>query len=150
MATRTRKPDPKQNRGNNPITVRTIRSFLTVNPASTIDEIVIGTGMTRQTVSYAVDQLAEPQPGTWPRRWVLDSAIEIAPSTGKAVPLTQTWARWIKATTTWPNAISKLSRAEDPRAIAAGLEQLASNAAALAVSFRAVQDEPDWQERIGA
>lgn len=150
MATRTRKPDPRQGRGNNPITVRTIRSYLTVNPASTIDEIVEGTGLTRQTVSYAVDALAEPKVGTWPRRWVLDSNIELGPvESAKAVPLLQTWPRWVKAVRNWPVAIGKLSQQDDPKIIAAGLEQLSANAAALAVSFRAVQDEPDWLERIG-
>lgn len=149
MAARTRSKPAKQNRGNNPITVRTIRSFLTVNPSSTIDEIVQGTGLTRQTVSYAVDQLAEPVNGSWPRRWVLDSSVDVVTVEAKAVPLPQVWPRWIKAVRNWPIAIGKLSEQDDPRVIAGGLEQLASNAAALAVSFRAVQDEPDWLERIG-
>lgn len=148
MATRTLKAEKQQNRGNNPITLRGVRSFLTANPGSTIDEIMKGTGLARNTVSFAVDRIAEPTPGSWPRRWVLDSSVEIEVR-AQPVPLKQTWARWIKATHNWPTAIGKLSRQEDPKLIAAGLEQLAVNAAALAASFRAVQDEPDWLERIG-
>lgn len=151
MAPRTRKPDPKQNRGTNPITVRTIRAYLISNPGSTVAEVVEGTGLTRQTVSYALDALAEPVPGSWPRRWVLDSEVEVEPEAvaSKAVPLAQTWPRWTRAVSAWPNAMAKLGRVDDPKTIAAGLEQLAANAAALAASFRAVQDEPDWLKRIG-
>lgn len=148
MAARTRKAPKGQERGTNPLTLRSVRSFLTAAPASTVDEIVKGTGLTRQTVSYAVDRLAEPVAGSWPRRWVLDSGVEVEVR-ATAVPLGQAWPRWIKATTNWPNAIGKLSRQSDPKLIASGLEQLAVNSAALAASFRAVQDEPDWLERMG-
>ena len=72
MAPRTR-TDSRQERGTNPITVRSVRSFLISSPASTVAEIVAGTGLTRQTVSHAVDRMAEPVAGTWPRRWVLES-----------------------------------------------------------------------------
>lgn len=145
-------PKYTQNRGNHPHTRAAITSYLTLNPGSTVSEIAEGTKLVRQTVESALKEIAEPTEGSWPRRWVLSNDATVTPVAyhkRKAVPIDEAWARWIKATTTWPGAIAKLSQQKSPHIIAAGLEQLAANAAGLAVAFRAVQDEPDWLERIG-
>lgn len=140
----------KQQRGTNPVSVKAVVSYLSVHPGSTVNEIVAGTHLSRNTVLGVVGRLAEPDTSTWPRRWHL-KFIPKRPKAVKAttVPLTQTWGKWIQASQSWPNAIAKLSRSTDPREIATALESLSANASALAVSFRAVQDEPDWLERIG-
>ena len=135
------------------MTLRAVRSYLSVQPESTVDEIAAGTALVRQTVAAALERIAVHVDGTWPRRWTLGADHRIAATTlpkEHAAPIAGTWARWIKAVRNWPVAIGKLGELDDPRQIAAGLEQLAINASALAVSFRTVQDEPDWRQRIGA
>lgn len=139
----------KQNRGTDPVSVKAVLSYLSINPSSTIDEICRGTTLTRPTVDAVVKRLCEPSVGR-PRTWNLKSTLKAEIKPAQAVPLKQTWARWIKATQAWPVAITKMGQATEPALIAQGLESLAANASALAVSFRAVQNEPDWLKRIGA
>ena len=139
----------KQMRGTDPVSVKAVVSYLSINPGSTIDQICRGTTLTRPTVDAVVKRLCEPSVGR-PRTWTLKSTLQAEIKPTQAVPLKQTWPRWVQASRSWPQAVQRLSQASDPAIIATGLESLAANAAALAVSFRAVQNEPDWLERIGA
>lgn len=139
----------KQQRGTDPVSVKAVVSYLSLHPGATVEEIKAGTKLARPTVAAVLNRLAEPTVGH-PRQWHLKFIPKAAaPSKADTVPLKLTWGRYTQALNSWPTAMAKLAQVDSPSEIARGLEALAANAAALAVSFRAVQDEPDWLERIG-
>ncbi len=146
----------KQGRGNSAQATNALIAALSLLPGATQDELTAHTGLAKNTVSYGLRRIAKPDLGSWPRRWYLNTdkvipneGMTAAGAENRTIPVELGWRHWARACMTWPNAISRLSQSTDPREITMSLQALARNAAALSIVFAAVQDEPDWLERIG-
>lgn len=149
-----------QARGNSQRTFDILIAALSTIPGATYDELRAHTGLSMPTIASGLKRIATPEPGTFPRRWYLNNESpavaehiiedEIVGVTRKVIPVELGWKHWAQVCMSWPDGIGRLSRSEDPREIAKALATMSRTAAALALVFASVQDEPDWAQRIGA